>query len=111
MTPSPEAIDASEARRSGNLGRGQVVALLVGFMAGSLWKIWPFRTVLESAHNAKGKLIVLRDALTTDAADPAGVYLGTRSGEVWGSRDDGASWHQLVSHLPDVLCVRAAVLP
>jgi putative membrane protein len=32
-------------------------------MAGSLWKIWPFRTVLESSTNAKGKLIVLRDAL------------------------------------------------
>jgi putative membrane protein len=42
---------------------GQVVALLVGFMAGSLWKIWPFRTVLESTRNARGKLIVLRDAL------------------------------------------------
>jgi putative membrane protein len=42
---------------------GQVVALLVGFMAGSLWKIWPFRTVIESTRNAKGKLIVLRDAL------------------------------------------------
>ena len=42
---------------------GQTVALLVGFMTGSLWKIWPFRTVLESTTNAKGKLIVLRDAL------------------------------------------------
>ena len=42
---------------------GQTVALLVGVMAGSLWKIWPFRTVLESATNAKGKLVVLRDAL------------------------------------------------
>ena len=29
--------------------------------------------------------IVFRDALTTDNADPAGVYFGTRSGEVWGS--------------------------
>jgi putative membrane protein len=43
---------------------GQTVALLVGVMAGSLWKIWPFRTVLESTTNAKGKLIVLRDALS-----------------------------------------------
>jgi putative membrane protein len=42
---------------------GQTVALLGGFMAGSLWKIWPFRTVLETTTNAKGKLIVLRDAL------------------------------------------------
>ena len=44
---------------------GQTVALLVGVMAGSLWKIWPFRTVLESATNAKGKLVVLRDALAS----------------------------------------------
>jgi len=42
---------------------GQTVALLVGVMAGSLWKIWPFRTVLESTINAKGRLVVLRDAL------------------------------------------------
>lgn len=47
---------------------GQTVALLVGFMAGSLWKIWPFRQVLESTTNAKGKLVVLRDAL---AAPPS----------------------------------------
>jgi putative membrane protein len=51
---------------------GQTVALLVGVMAGSLWKIWPFRTVLESTTNAKGKLIVLRDAL---AAPRSGAEL------------------------------------
>lgn len=52
---------------------GQTVALLVGFMAGSLWKIWPFRTILESTTNAKGKLVVLRDALAapSGAADLA----------------------------------------
>ena len=48
------------------------MALLVGVMAGSLWKIWPFRTVLESSTNAKGKLIVLRDAL---AAPPSASAL------------------------------------
>ncbi|MEX1318088.1 MAG: DUF368 domain-containing protein [Synechococcaceae cyanobacterium] len=42
---------------------GQTVALLVGFMAGSLWKIWPFRVVIDSTVNDRGKLIVLRDAL------------------------------------------------
>ncbi|MCP9914318.1 DUF368 domain-containing protein [Cyanobium sp. BA20m-14] len=51
---------------------GQTVALLVGVMAGSLWKIWPFLTVLESSTNAKGKLIVLRDAL---AAPPSASAL------------------------------------
>ncbi|MFI6080822.1 WD40/YVTN/BNR-like repeat-containing protein [Streptomyces sp. NPDC051217] len=53
---------------------------------------------------------VLRDALCTDDADPAGVYFGNRNGEVYASADDGDTWQQLASHLPDVLCVRAAVL-
>ncbi|MFD7443709.1 WD40/YVTN/BNR-like repeat-containing protein [Streptomyces sp. NPDC059909] len=51
---------------------------------------------------------VLRDAMCTDDADPAGVYFGNRNGEVYASADDGDSWQQLASHLPDVLCVRAA---
>ncbi|HEV7678460.1 MAG TPA: exo-alpha-sialidase [Candidatus Dormibacteraeota bacterium] len=54
---------------------------------------------------------VLRDAMCTDGADPAGFYFGTRLGEVFGSVDDGDSWQTVVTHLPDVLMVRAAVLP
>ncbi|MEV0594949.1 WD40/YVTN/BNR-like repeat-containing protein [Nonomuraea cavernae] len=50
---------------------------------------------------------VLRDAMT---ASEAGVYFGTRDGEVYASRDDGESWSLVAAHLPDVLSVRAAVL-
>ncbi|MFI7106491.1 WD40/YVTN/BNR-like repeat-containing protein [Nonomuraea sp. NPDC050227] len=50
---------------------------------------------------------VLRDAMT---ASPAGLFFGTRDGEVYCSRDDGESWSQVARHLPDVLSVRAAVL-
>ncbi|UNT00388.1 exo-alpha-sialidase [Streptomyces tubbatahanensis] len=53
---------------------------------------------------------VLRDALCTDDADPAGLYFGNRNGEVYASADEGESWRQLARHLPDVLCVRAAVI-
>jgi hypothetical protein len=53
---------------------------------------------------------VLRDAMATDDADPAGVYFGARSGEVFASRDEGETWSTVVAHLPDVLCVRAASL-
>jgi photosystem II stability/assembly factor-like uncharacterized protein len=53
---------------------------------------------------------VLRDALVTDTADPAGVYFGTRSGKLFASRDDGASWQCLAEGLPPVTCVRAAVV-
>jgi hypothetical protein len=53
---------------------------------------------------------VLRDAMCADDAEPAGVYFGTRSGEVYASRDEGDSWTLVAAHLPDVLCVRAAVV-
>jgi len=53
---------------------------------------------------------VLRDAMCADDAYPAGIYFGTRSGEVYASADEGESWRQVAAHLPDVLCVRAAVV-
>lgn len=40
------------------------VTLLVGFMIGSLWKIWPFRIVLETALKPSGEIIPIREALT-----------------------------------------------
>jgi hypothetical protein len=54
--------------------------------------------------------IVLRDAMCTDGADPAGIYFGTRNGDVFASADEGESWQLVGAHLPDVLCVRAAVV-
>jgi photosystem II stability/assembly factor-like uncharacterized protein len=53
---------------------------------------------------------VLRDALCADDDTTAGVYLGTRTGEVFASPDEGDSWYPVATHLPDVLCVRAAVV-
>jgi photosystem II stability/assembly factor-like uncharacterized protein len=48
---------------------------------------------------------VLRQAMTTDRQDPAGVYFGTNSGSVFASRDEGESWDEIARHLPGVLCV------
>ena len=53
---------------------------------------------------------VMRDAMTTDNAEPAGIYLGARDGSVFASTDEGDNWRQIAAHLPDVLCVRAAVI-
>jgi photosystem II stability/assembly factor-like uncharacterized protein len=54
--------------------------------------------------------LILRDGMSTDALNPAGVYFGTRSGKVFGSPDGGASWAEIASGLPPVLCVKACVL-
>src|SRR5207344_2801220 len=49
--------------------------------------------------------VVLRDAMCTDDGDPAGIYFGTRGGEVYASPDEGEHWTQVAAHLPDVLAV------
>jgi len=53
---------------------------------------------------------VLRDAMCTDSADTAGVYFGTRGGEVYASRDEGDSWTLLAQHLPDVMSLRTVTV-
>ncbi|MGI8577192.1 MAG: WD40/YVTN/BNR-like repeat-containing protein [Nocardioidaceae bacterium] len=53
---------------------------------------------------------VMRDAMAADNASPTGLYLGARDGSVYASNDAGDSWRLVAQHLPDVLCVRAAVL-
>ena len=49
---------------------------------------------------------VKRQAMTTDDADPVGVYFGTTSGEVWGSADEGTSWACIARHLPEIYSVQ-----
>jgi len=48
--------------------------------------------------------------LSADSLDLAGIYFGTRSGKVYGSRDEGKSWKKIVEGLPQILCVKAAVV-
>ncbi len=43
-----------------------------------------------------------------DANEPLGLYVGTTSGEVWASRDEGASWNRVAEHLPRILSIQVA---
>jgi photosystem II stability/assembly factor-like uncharacterized protein len=51
---------------------------------------------------------VLRDALTADTFESAGIYFGTRSGKLFGSSDAGAKWTEIADGLPPVVCVKAS---
>jgi photosystem II stability/assembly factor-like uncharacterized protein len=53
---------------------------------------------------------VLRDAMAVDSLDPAGIYFGTRSGQLFGSNDEGKSWQRILGGLPSILCVRCAII-
>ncbi|GAB3498141.1 WD40/YVTN/BNR-like repeat-containing protein [Flexivirga lutea] len=48
---------------------------------------------------------VLRQGMTGDRHDPAGVYFGTNTGSVFASRDEGDTWTEIARHLPTVLAV------
>lgn len=51
---------------------------------------------------------VKRQAMTADARDPTGIYFGTTSGDIYGSRDEGRTFRCLARHLPHIYAVEAA---
>jgi hypothetical protein len=53
---------------------------------------------------------VLRDAMAVDSLDPHGLYFGTRSGQLYGSADEGKTWKKILEGLPAVVCVKSAVI-
>lgn len=53
---------------------------------------------------------VLRDAFSSDSLEPAGLYFGTRGGQLFASADEGESWRSIADWLPAVLCVKASVV-
>ena len=50
----------------------------------------------------QGWLTVKRQCFACDNATPLGLYLGTTSGEIWISRDEGRKWEQMAAHLPHI---------
>lgn len=53
---------------------------------------------------------VKRQAMTADALDPVGLYVGTTSGEIWTSTNEGESWSRIVGDLPHVYAVETGEL-
>jgi serine/threonine protein kinase/photosystem II stability/assembly factor-like uncharacterized protein len=73
--------------------------------AGASWE------ALTSGLPQKGAYeTVLRDAMTSDTLDPAGIYFGTRSGQLYGSADEGKTWKRILEGLPAIVCVKSVVI-
>ncbi|TVT47424.1 MAG: glycosyl hydrolase [Denitromonas halophila] len=45
---------------------------------------------------------VKRQAMCADTEATLGLYVGTTSGELWASRDEGDSWQCVARHLPEI---------
>jgi photosystem II stability/assembly factor-like uncharacterized protein len=53
---------------------------------------------------------VLREAMAVDPLDPVGVYFGTSTGQLYGSRDEGRTWSLVADNLPAIWSVEAAIV-
>ena len=53
---------------------------------------------------------ILRDNMSSDSANPTGLYFGTRSGKVFGSNNGGDSWTAIREGLPPITCVKTATV-
>ncbi len=51
---------------------------------------------------------VMRESMASDGLDPVGIYLGTQSGSVFVSPDEGESWVEAARQLPPILSVEVA---
>lgn len=47
-------------------------------------------------------LHVMREGMATDSIDECGIYVGTTTGQIFYSRDDGETWELLIDHLPPI---------
>ena len=71
---------------------------------GRTWKLLTKGLPQFNAH-----VLVLREAMSSDDRDPAGIYFGTSTGTLFYSRDAGDSWQVLAQYLPPIYSVSVAV--
>lgn len=73
--------------------------------AGSSWEALTRGLPQKGAYET-----VLRDAMDADTLDPVGIYFGTRSGQLYGSTDEGKSWKRILEGLPAIVCLKAVLI-
>lgn len=52
---------------------------------------------------------VLRQAMTTDQLEPAGIYFGTNTGQLYASSDEGENWSCVAQYLPPIFSVETLI--
>ncbi len=58
---------------------------------------------------AQAHVVVLREAMVADNLQPAGIYAGTDTGQLFYSRDDGDHWETLADYLPPIQSLEIAM--
>jgi hypothetical protein len=107
----PIAVDANDPKRAyvapleGDFSRippGGHFAVWGTDNAGKEW----FK--LDKGIPAVSYYTVLRDGMGADQEDPCGLYFGTMTGQLYGSRDQGNKWENISDSLPPILSVNVS---
>jgi photosystem II stability/assembly factor-like uncharacterized protein len=64
---------------------------------------------ISSGLPANAHVVTLREAMAADSLEPAGIYAGTDTGQLFYSRDDGDHWEMMADFLPPIQSVEIAV--
>lgn len=63
---------------------------------------------LDAGFPRMSYFTVLREGMTADGGDPCGLYVGTTTGQLFASRNQGRRWHRITDGMPPILSVTAA---
>jgi photosystem II stability/assembly factor-like uncharacterized protein len=77
-------------------------AVYVTHNGGSTW-----RRLDQGLPTQQAWWTVKRQAMSVDGCADTGVYFGTTSGELWGSRNGGEKFSLIARHLPEIYAVEA----
>jgi photosystem II stability/assembly factor-like uncharacterized protein len=73
--------------------------------AGSSWQ-----KLVKGLPQNDAYLGVLREAMAIDSYDSPGLYVGTSTGQMFASADEGESWSEIASYLPAISSVEVAII-
>ena len=86
--------------REGRYPRDAAAAARRSRVAGAFWQRQRARLPQESCY-----FTVLRQGLSGDRRDLAGVHFGINTGAVFAGCDEGDTWEDIARHLPTILAV------
>jgi photosystem II stability/assembly factor-like uncharacterized protein len=67
-----------------------------------------WRKQTQGLPSRNAHMLVLREAFAADQGDPAGLYFGTETGQLFGSSNEGKDWQLLADFLPPILSVETS---
>jgi hypothetical protein len=66
-----------------------------------------WKRVAKGLPSRNAHLLVLREGMSVDSGERAGVYFGTSTGQLFHTRDEGNEWHLLRDFFPPIYSVEA----